>query len=115
MAGSFFDDIPGGGDTYTLKDIIHDWDDAQALRILRNVRRAMTADARLLLIERVLPPDGEPAIGKMVDVTMLVLTGGLERTEAEYRTLLDAAGFTLRGVHFTHSSNSVLEAVPTQI
>jgi hypothetical protein len=114
-AGSFFDTIPAGGDTYTLKDIIHDWDDTQALRILRNVRRAMTADARLLLIERVLPPDGEPAVGKMVDVTMMVLTGGMERTAAEYRSLLEAAGFTLRGVHFTHATNSVLEAMPTQI
>ncbi len=115
VAGSFFDTVPAGGDTYTLKDIIHDWDDEQALRILRNVRRAMTGDARLLLIERILPAGGEPAIGKMVDVTMMVLTGGRERTEAEYRTLLEAAGFTVRGVHFTHSSNSVIEAVLTQI
>jgi hypothetical protein len=111
-AGSFFDTVPGGGDTYTLKDVIHDWDDAQSIRILRTVRGAMSDDAKLLLIERVLPPGGEPAIGKMVDVTMMVLTGGLERTEAEYRTLLEAAGFTLRAVHFTHAANSVIEAVP---
>jgi hypothetical protein len=112
MAGSFFETIPAGGDTYTLKDIIHDWDDARAIEILRNCRRAMTPEAKLLLIERVLPADGEPAVGKMVDVTMMVLTGGMERTETEYRALLEAAGFTLQRVVFTHSATSVLEAIP---
>jgi hypothetical protein len=112
VAGSFFDAVPAGGDTYTLKDIIHDWDDARAVAILRNCRRAMSAGAKLLLIERVLPPDGEPAVGKLVDITMMVLTGGMERTEAEYRVLLEQAGFRLRGVVFTHSAASVLEAAP---
>jgi len=112
VAGSFFDSIPAGGDTYTLKDIIHDWDDDQAIAILRNCRRAMTSDARLLLIERVLPPGGEAAIGKMIDITMMVLTGGMERTEAEYRALLERSGFVLREVTFTHAGTSVLEAVP---
>jgi len=112
VAGDFFESVPSGGDTYTLKDVIHDWDDARAVSILRNCRRAMEPSAKLLLIERVLPADGEPAIGKMVDVTMMVLTGGMERTEAEYRALLNEAGFDLRRVVFTHSSASVLEAVP---
>lgn len=112
VAGSFFDSIPAGGDTYTLKDIVHDWDDARAIAILSNCRRAMDAQAKLLLIERVLPPDGEPAIGKVVDVTMMVLTGGMERTEAEYGVLLEKAGFTLRRSVFTDSTVSVLEAVP---
>jgi hypothetical protein len=112
VAGSFFDAVPPGGDTYTLKDILHDWDDARALAILRNCRRAMDAQAKLLVIERVLPVGGEPAIGKMVDITMMVMTGGMERTEDEYRALLAQAGFTLRRVLFTHSAASVLEAVP---
>jgi AraC-like DNA-binding protein len=112
VAGSFFDAIPPGGDTYPLKDIIHDWDDARVLAILRNCKRAMDTDARLLLIERVLPADGEAAVGKMVDITMMVLTGGMERTEAEYRALLEQAGFELRRTVFTHSAASVLEAVP---
>ena len=112
IAGSFYDSIPAGGDTYTLKDVIHDWDDARAVAILRNCRRAMSADAKLLLIERVLPVDGEPAIGKIVDVTMMVLTGGMERTEAEYGALLQQAGFKLQRLIFTHSTASVLEAVP---
>jgi len=112
VEGSFFESVPEGGDTYTLKDIIHDWDDARAVAILRNCKRAMARDARLLLIERVLPADGEAAVGKMVDITMMVLTGGMERTEDEYRALLEQAGFTLRRVVFTHSAASVLEAVP---
>jgi hypothetical protein len=72
----------------------------------------MAMNAKLLLIERVLPSDGEPAIGKMIDVTMMVQTGGLERTEEEYRALLEQAGFGLRRVVFTHSAASVLEAIP---
>jgi hypothetical protein len=112
VAGSFFEAIPEGGDTYTLKDIIHDWDNERALAILRNCRRAMGTDAKLLLIERVLPADGESAIGKVIDVTMMVLTGGMERTESEYRALLEQAGFSLRRVVYTHSGASVLEAVP---
>ena len=112
VAGSFFESIPAGGDTYTLKDIIHDWDDDRAIAILSNCRRAMSADAKLPLIERVLPPAGEAAIGKMVDITMMVLTGGMERTDAEYRALLERSGFDLRHVIFTHSAASVLEAVP---
>lgn len=112
VAGSFFDAIPQGGDTYVLKDILHDWDETRALAILRNCRRAMDPQAKLLVIERVLPEGGEPAIGKMVDITMMVLTGGMERTEAEYANLLAQAGFTLGHVLFTHSAASVLEAVP---
>jgi hypothetical protein len=112
VEGDFFDAVPAGGDTYTLKDIIHDWDDERAVAILRTCRAAMAPGAKLLLIERVLPPGGEAAIGKMVDVTMMVLTGGMERTEDEYRRLLEQAGFTLRRAVFTHSSASVLEAVP---
>jgi hypothetical protein len=111
-AGDFFASVPAGGDAYVLKDIIHDWDDERAVAILRNCRAAMAPGAKLLLIERVLPPGGEAAIGKMVDVTMMVLTGGMERTEDEYRRLLEQAGFTLRRAVFTHSSASVLEAVP---
>jgi hypothetical protein len=112
VAGSFFESVPRGGDTYVLKDILHDWDDQRSLAILRNCRRAMGAGAKLLLVERLLPPDNEPAVGKLVDVTMMVMTGGMERTEAEYRALLDAAGFDLRTTVFTYAGSSVLEAVP---
>ncbi len=111
-AGSFFDSIPPGGDTYTLKDILHDWDDEQALAILRNCHSGMGHSARLLVIERVIPPGNEPMIGKLIDINMLVLSGGRERTQAEYRVLLEAAGFNLLGIFPTQADISILEAVP---
>ena len=112
VGGDFFVSVPGGADTITLKDILHDWDDARALSILRNTRRAMDEGARLLLIERVLPPGDAPSPGKLVDITMLVLTGGRERTEEEYRALLEAAGFTLRRVVTINGETAVIEARP---
>lgn len=96
--GDFFDAVPAGGDAYLLKYIIHDWSDEQALRILTNCRRAMHADSRLLLIEHVLVPGSGPHFGTLLDVEMLVLLTGLERTEAGFRTLLAEAGFTLTRV-----------------
>jgi len=78
--GDFFVSVPSGGDIYTLKDILHDWDDAHSIAILRNIRRAMSENARLLVVERVIPRGNEPFAGKHVDITMLVHTGGMERT-----------------------------------
>jgi hypothetical protein len=112
VAGSFFESIPDTGDAYILKDIIHDWDDERALHILRNCHSAMAGRARLLLIERVIPPGNEVAVGKMVDINMLVLTGGSERTEEEYRRLLEAAGFELIRIVPTRSGTSVIESLP---
>jgi hypothetical protein len=112
VAGSFFESIPDTGDAYILKDIIHDWDDESALRILRNCHSAIAGRARLLLIERVIPPGNEAAAGKMVDINMLVLTGGSERTDEEYRRLLEAAGFELSRIVPTRSGTSVIESLP---
>ncbi len=115
IAGDFFEAVPGGGDAYLLKDIIHDWEDHRALAILRNCHRAMAdnraATARLLLVEKVIPPGNDPFTGKLTDITMLLVTGGLERTEAEYRALLEAAGFALRRIVPTRSPASIMEAV----
>ncbi len=108
--GSFFEAVPPDGDCYLLKDILHDWDDERALAVLRACRRAMAPAARLLVIERVLPADGTPAPGALVDVVMLVLTGGQERTEREYRALLAAAGLRLTRAVPTASPMTVLEA-----
>jgi protein-L-isoaspartate O-methyltransferase len=92
--GDFFDHVPGGGDAYLLKAIVHDWNDEEALRILRNCRRAMAGGSRLLLIERALPERAEAGNETIFsDVLMLVLEHGRERTEAEMRGLLAAAGF----------------------
>lgn len=110
--GSFFDGVPAGADAYLLKDVLHDWEDEPAVAILRACRSAMESPARLLVVERLLPPDAAPAPGKLTDVVMLVLTGGRERTEAEYRALLEAGGFALARVVPTGSPMSVLEARP---
>jgi len=112
VGGDFFEGVPAGGDLYTLKWIIHDWDDAQSARILRNVRAAMSDGGRLILVEQVIPPGNEPSLGKFVDLNMLVMTGGRERTEGEFRALYDAAGFRLTRVVHTASPMSIVEGEP---
>jgi hypothetical protein len=109
--GDFFASVPEGGDAYTLKDVVHDWDDERASAILVNCARAMGRQARLLLIERGLPPRNVSGPGKMVDVVMLAMTGGRERTEPEYADLLSRAGLRLARVVPTGSESMVLEAV----
>jgi hypothetical protein len=109
--GDFFTSVPEGGDAYALKDVIHDWDDERASSILANCARAMGRQARLLLIERGLPPRNVLGQGQMVDVVMLAVTGGRERTEPEYADLLSRAGLRLARVVPTASEAMVLEAV----
>lgn len=110
--GDFFDKIPAGGDAYVLKRVIHDWDDEQSLRILRNCRAAMTNEAHLLLNESIVPSGGEPSEAKLFDINMLVSCGALERTEQEYEDLLDAAGFEMTRAVPTRSPLSLIEARP---
>jgi hypothetical protein len=93
IGGSFFESIPTGGDAYILKHIIHDWNDDDAIRILRNVRAVMKPDATLLLVEIVVPDDEREHLSKMLDLEMLVSLAGRERTEAQYADLLSRAGF----------------------
>lgn len=114
VGGSFFERIPEGGDTYTLKDVLHDWDDQQAERILKSCRDAMSASARLLVIERIIPPGNDPAAGKLIDISMLVFTGGMERTEIQYRSLLEKSGFDLKNIFPAAGGISVIEAALTQ-
>lgn len=109
-AGSFFDRVPGNGDAYLLSHIIHDWSEDQCLTILGHCRRAMKSASRLLIIEMVLPSGDTPHPGKMLDMMMLVGPGGQERTEPEYRTLLDKAGLRLIRVVPTASAVSIVEA-----
>jgi hypothetical protein len=92
VAGSFFDGVPEGCDAYVLRRIIHDWEDPDAVKILSNVRRAINADGTLLLLEGLVDSPSQP-VG-LGDLMMLVL-GGRERTEAEFRSLLQLAGFSL--------------------
>jgi hypothetical protein len=105
-----FEQVPPGGDIYLLSRVIHDWDDESSVAILTNCRRAMGPSGRLLLIEEIIPPGDTPSHGKLMDLNMLVSLGGQERTEAEYRTLCGAAGFTLTRVIPTRSPVSILEA-----
>jgi len=112
IAGDFFQSVPSSGDVYLLKWVIHDWDDAQAVAILKNCHAAMPPHARLLLIEAPLSARNEPCLHKLMDINMLVMTGGRERTEAEYRTLLDAAGFELTRVSVTPLELAILEGAP---
>ena len=94
-----------------MRHIIHDWDDEHSLTILRNCHRAMPAGARLLLVESVIPPGNEPFAGKFLDLVMLLIPGGKERTADEYRALFHEAGFELTKIVPTDTEVSILEAV----
>ena len=109
VPGDFFQSLPGGGDAYILKWIIHDWDDDRSITILRNCHSAMTEAGKLLLVEAVVPRGSEPHFSKFIDLNMLVMTGGRERTENEYRMLLEASGFKLTRTIPTESPMSVIE------
>ncbi len=110
VAGSFFDAVPSGGDAYVLKMIIHDWEDSEAVAILRTVRAAMGPEAVVLLIERSLGPPNTAPGGKLSDLNMLLMPGGRERTHEEYGALFAAADLRLSGVTETGSVD-VIEAV----
>ena len=110
-SGDFFQSVPAGADAYILSHIIHDWGEEQCLTILGHVRKAMNPAGRLLIVEMVLPSGDAAHPGKMLDMVMLVLTGGQERTESEYGSLLSKAGFRLTRVVPTNSAASILEAV----
>jgi hypothetical protein len=111
-SGSFFERIPVANGVYLLSHIIHDWSEGQCLTILGICRRTISPNSRLLIIEIVLPTGNAPHPGKMVDMTMLAVAGGQERTEPEYRELLERAGFRLTQVVPTESAVSIVEAVP---
>lgn len=110
IGGDFFSELPPGGDVYLLKSVLHNWRDPDAQRIFECCRRAMSPGARLLIAERVVPANGRPSEAKLFDINMLVVVGGRERSEAEYRRLLEAAGLRLKRVLETKSPLSILEA-----
>ena len=111
-SGDFFEAVPANGDLYLLKFVLHDWDDARSVHILNNVRRVIDPSGRLIVVEIVLPPMNEPHIGPLIDLNMMVMTGGAERTEVEYRELLAKSGFRMDRVTATRSPFSVIEAAP---
>jgi SAM-dependent methyltransferase len=112
VAGDFFEAVPEGADAYLLCGVVHDWNDEDAIRILRNCRRAMKASGRVLLLEMLLPETADKHFGKLLDLNMLVMTGGRERTRAEFSVLLDAAGYKVTRIIDTMAPQSLIEAVP---
>ena len=113
VAGDFFVSVPEGGDAYVMKMILHDWDDAPARAILRVCRAAMGDHARLLLVERILPPAPPyPLEPFLLDLTMMLELGSKERTEPEWRDLLASAGFRPTRIIATDTPMSIIEALP---
>ena len=111
VTGDFFESVPPGADIHVLKQIIHDWSDTECTTILRNCHQALKPNGKLLLVEMVIPPDNSPSMAQPMDLNMLVLLTGRERTESEYRDLLAAGGFKMERVMPTHSPFSVIEAL----
>lgn len=111
VSGDFFSGIPGGGDLYVLKKVIHDWSDEPARVILACCRAAMPATARLLLAEHIVPDGNQPSPAKWLDLLMLVYAGGMERTETEFRDLLASAGFSVNRIIPTSSTIHIIEAL----
>ncbi len=112
VSGDFFKSVPTGGDAYVMKWIIHDWDDQKAITILRNCRNEMQPNGKLILVDCVVPETNEPHFSKFIDLNMLVMTGGKERTAKEFEKLLSDAGFKLLRVIPTDVPTSIVEAEP---
>lgn len=112
IAGDALERVPFGADTYLLKHIIHDWADDPSIRFLRNIAKVLPEDGRLLIVEMVLTPPGEPHFSKLLDLEMLVMSpGGKERTIEDYEALLAQAGLRLSRLLPTEGPNSIIEAV----
>jgi len=109
-AGDFFEEVPAGGDLYLLKSILHDWDDAHCETILRNVRSAAAPGAHLLVVETILPPPPQPSPVTFMDMNMLVMLGGRERTAEEYGGMLGRCGFPVKRVIPTGGMFGLIEA-----
>ena len=110
VGGDFFEQMPPDGDLYVLKSILHDWPDDKCVAILRNVHKAARADARLLLVETILPDTPQPSPVTFMDMNMLVMLGGRERTAGEYSALLRSVGFETERVIPTGGMFGLIEA-----
>ena len=111
--GDFFDAMPEGADAYLLKSVVHDWDDAAALDLLRTCRGAISATGRLLVVEPIIRPGNEPDDGaRFSDLNMLVMLGGRERTEEDFQKLYAEAGFRLTDILPTGTVFNIIEGEP---
>ena len=113
VAGSFFESVPSGADACIMKYILHDWEDELCVRILTNCRRAMGPKGKVFVVDNVIPPGNDPHWGKLLDINMLVLAGGRERTREEFERIFAAAGFKLARVVPTQCPLSIVEGVAT--
>lgn len=111
--GSFFEAVPKGADAYLMKHVIHDWDDERATTILSNCRKAIQTDGKLLVVDCVVGPSNQPDLAKFLDLQMLVVAGGLERSESDWHRLLATSGFRLERIIPMSSPDSILEATAT--
>lgn len=111
LACDFLQEIPGGSEMYLMSHILHDWPDAKCRLILKNCYRAMQPGSRLIIVEMIVPPGNTPAVAKLLDMEMLVITGGRERTEAELGELLEVTGFKLARVISTRENIDIIEAI----
>jgi len=113
VSGDFFAAVPAGGDAYIMKHIIHDWDDDRSLTILRNIHRVLAGvpHGRVILLESVVQPGNVPDFGKLIDMEMMLIPGGRERTADEFAALFARAGFGLTRIVPTASPLAVIEAV----
>jgi hypothetical protein len=109
VGGNFFTDAMPKADAYLLMNIIHDWADAESIQILSGIRKAMPPNARVLIIETVVPPTAEPHLSKELDIVMMALPGGMERTKEEYAALAAKSGLRLHCVVDTMSPYSIVE------
>jgi predicted O-methyltransferase YrrM len=112
VGGNFFAAVPAGADAYLMSMILHDWDDQDAVRILRNVRTAMPPDGRVIVVDAVLPESGAAHPGRLGDIIMLALHPGRERSEAEFAALLEAAGLRHVETKVASAMTGLLVAVP---
>jgi hypothetical protein len=114
IGGDFFESVPEGGDIYSMRWILHDWEDSKSLKILENIKKVLPENGKLLLAEAVVPEAGEPHFSKFFDLIMLVMTGGRERTEKQWSELLDKAGYRIERIIPTESFLRIIEAVPVR-
>ena len=112
VPGDFFAAVPAGGDAYVMKWIIHDWEDEKAITILKNVRAQIQPEGRLIIVDCIVPEGDEPHFAKTFDLNMMVMTGGKERTAAEFEKLVSAAGFKLLQVIPTELPTGIVVAEP---
>jgi len=111
VACDFFKEIPSGSDGYLMSNILHDWPADQCKLILKNCHKAMNPESKLLIVEMIVPPWNQPSIAKLLDLEMLVTTGGCERTEKEFKILLETSGFKLSRTIDTNESICVIEGI----